>query len=339
VSSRFEKIGRIGEGTYGVVYKGKDKETGDIVALKRCLPHHEESDGFPMTTLREITVLRELQSAGGTQHSIVELKDVTVSSSRSGVFLVFEYCQHDLASLIDGHHTQHKCSCFSESEVKSLMLQLLEACRFMHSNYIIHRDLKLSNILYNHKGELKVADFGLARRVGGEYVGEGPKLNKDKVELTPKVVSLWYRPPELLMGGEHYDFAVDAWGAGCIMGELLRGRPLMDGKNELDQLQKMFDLIGPPNVDSWPGLKDMPIMRQIQLPQRRHTTNGKHLLDIFHDWRSPNGIKLLMGLLTYNPDKRLTADDAIQSSYFSSLPGATPMSLMPTFPTKHLQQD
>jgi serine/threonine protein kinase len=138
------------------------------------------------------------------------------------------------------------------------MLQLLEALRFLHSNYVLHRDLKLSNLLYNQKGELKVADFGLARRVGGEYiVGSSGGKRRDKIMgssngtkqstdpsppsccLTPKVVSLWYRPPELLLGAEYYDQGVDLWGAGCIMGELLRGKPIMDGKNELDQLQKM----------------------------------------------------------------------------------------------------
>ena len=158
------------------------------------------------------------------------------------MFLVFEYAQHDLASLIDNHYTQHQRSPFSESEVKRLMLQLFEALRFLHSRYILHRDLKLSNLLYNHRGELRVADFGLARRVGGQYVGESKPKKGDNSEdscLTPKVVSLWYRPPELLFGSDYYDQGVDNWGAGCVMGELLRGKPLMDGRNEMDQVQRM----------------------------------------------------------------------------------------------------
>lgn len=123
------------------------------------------------------------------------------------------------------------------------MLQLLDAIRFLHSNRVLHRDLKLSNLLYNSRGELRVADFGLARRVGGRYVGCGNIW--DDVDgstggcLTPKVVSLWYRPPELLLGSDRYDMGVDNWGAGCIFGELLRGKPLMDGRDELSQLQKM----------------------------------------------------------------------------------------------------
>mmetsp|Transcript_14973 Transcript_14973/g.32475 ORF Transcript_14973/g.32475 Transcript_14973/m.32475 type:complete len:430 (-) Transcript_14973:1223-2512(-) len=333
VSSRYEKIGRIGEGTYGVVYQARDKHTGDIVALKRCLPHHEASDGFPLTTLREVTILRELQSAGGQDHGIIGLKDVTVSSSRSGVFLVFEYAQHDLAALIDNHYTQHQCSPFSQSEVKRLMLQLLEALRFLHKNYVLHRDLKLSNLLYNHRGELRVADFGLARRVGGEYIGDGKSgsgakscdVGESQSCLTPKVVSLWYRPPELLFGSVYYDQGVDNWGAGCVMGELLRGKPLMDGRNEMDQLQKMFDFLGPPNVDDWPNLKELPILKsgEVEIPKRWHMQNsGRHLLDIFRDWRSPPGIKLLMGLLKYNPAARWTAEEALAADYFSTLVGS-----------------
>ncbi|KAL9182911.1 hypothetical protein ACHAXT_004190 [Thalassiosira profunda] len=344
VGGRYEKIGRIGEGTYGVVYQARDKDTGDVVALKRCLPHHEASDGFPLTTLREITILRELEAAGGRQHGIIGLIDVTVSSSRSGVFLVFEYAQHDLATLIDNHYTQHHCSPFTQSEVKRLMQQLLEALRFMHSRYILHRDLKLSNLLYNHRGELRVADFGLARRVGGQFVGETPARSRaadaddDGVSLlTPKVVSLWYRPPELLFGSEYYDQSVDNWGAGCVMGELLRGKPLMDGKNEMDQLQRMFDFLGPPSVDDWPELKELPLLKNddIEIPKRWHMQSSQHMLDVFRDLRCPPAIKLLAGLLKYNPATRWTADEALAADYFSTMPAPTPLSLMPTFPTKH----
>ena len=181
--------------------------------------------------------------------------------SRSGVFLVFEYAQHDMATLVDDHHARHGRSPFGPPDVKRLMSQLLDALRFLHSRHVLHRDLKLSNLLYDHGGRLRVADFGLARRVdggcfaasggggsrssrGGEdddaagrRSGEGDDLPSSC--LTPKVVSLWYRPPELLLGAERYDQGVDTWGAGCVMGELLRGRPLMDGRTEMDQLSKM----------------------------------------------------------------------------------------------------
>jgi serine/threonine protein kinase len=264
------------------------------------------------------------------------MMSVHVTTSRSGVFLIFEYAQHDLATLIDNHYKEHKCSPFRESEVKRLMLQLLTALNFLHSRHILHRDLKLSNLLYNHRGELRVADFGLARRVGGDHVGDKWDASS-KSCLTPKVVSLWYRPPELLFGGEFYDMGVDNWGAGCTMGELLLGRPLMSGKDEMDQLQKMFDFLGPPNVEDWPGLNHMPLLKNgsIEIPKRWHIQSGQHMFDIFRSWRSTSGIKLLSGLLKYNPKDRWTADEALAANYFSELPAPTPLSLMPTFPTKH----
>ena len=174
------------------------------------------------------------------------------------MFLVFEYAQHDMATLVDDHHARHGRSPFGPPDVKRLMSQLLDALRFLHSRHVLHRDLKLSNLLYDHAGRLRVADFGLARRVDGGCVaasrgggsrsgrgGGGGSEDDDDYSpgrrccLTPKVVSLWYRPPELLLGAERYDQGVDTWGAGCVMGELLRGRPLMDGRNEMDQLSKM----------------------------------------------------------------------------------------------------
>lgn len=235
VAERFEKLGRIGEGTYGIVYKARDKQTSQLVALKRCLPHNESSDGFPLTTLREIQSLRICNNHA----NIVKLQQVAVS--KSGVFLVFEYCQNDLAQLVDAHYTMHKKSPFTQAQVKRLLYQLLSALQYMHSRCLIHRDIKLSNLLYSTTGQLKLADFGLSRKV----ILAGPPM-------TGKVVSLWYRPPELLLGSDEYTTAVDLWGAACVFGELLEGVPLLDGKTEQDQLRKIFDLVGPPTVAHWP---------------------------------------------------------------------------------------
>jgi serine/threonine protein kinase len=206
VSQRYEKVGRVGQGTYGVVYKARDKIKGDFVALKRCIPHHESSDGFPLTTLREIHALRVC-----SQHPhIVSLLQVSVSSS-NGVFLVFEYCTHDLAQLIDAYYPKHRKSPFQQSHVKTLLRQLLSALEFVHLHYLLHRDVKLSNLLYTSDGQLKLADFGLSRHSGRQ--------------LTPNVVSLWYRAPELMLMKDNggYTPGIDLWAVGCVFGELLQG--------------------------------------------------------------------------------------------------------------------
>jgi len=361
VSERYEKIGRVGEGTYGVVYKARDRESGEICALKRCLPHHEASDGFPQTTLREITILREL--ALYDHPGIVKLKDVAVSSSRSGVFLVFEYCEHDLANLIDRYYSKHSRSIFTEAQAKQLSIQLLSAIDFLHSRHLIHRDIKLSNLLYNHHGRLRLADFGLCRRIGqlsnGEDDEAGDRIEsigrrrsasklpknpaRDPNNLTPKVVSLWYRPPELLLGCDLYDTSVDTWGAGCCIAELLDGRPLVNGKSEMDQINKLFRLLGPPDgqsstgPNSWPDLADTPLVKNgsvlISHEGSHHTARG--LLDRFGHLKA-SGIHLLTNLLRYDRKRRWTAKEALHADYFCrATPLPTNIELMPTFPVSH----
>lgn len=282
VAQRYEKIGRLGEGTYGVVYKARDKQTNQIVALKRCLPHFEDTDGFPLTTLREISILRSLRCANGRHPhpSIVHLLDVAVSSQRkpanssgdsggsksggSGVFLVFEYCAFDLAHVVDKHYSSYSRSPFNEAQVKNLAIQLLRGLEFLHSRNILHRDIKLSNLLYsqpdvgdkinkrNHPSHLRIADFGLARKSTSAFRTNSEGTNYTNTLLTPKVVSLWYRPPELLFGSGDYNEAIDNWGAGCAIAELLEGVPLIKGRDEMDQISKLFELLGPPNSRIWP---------------------------------------------------------------------------------------
>lgn len=302
VAEKFEKLGRIGEGTYGIVYKARDKVSGKYVALKRCLPHHESSDGFPITTLREISTLRQCQA----HENIVQLQEVAVSSSRSGVFLVFEYCPHDLANIVDKHYATRKKSPFSEPQVKRLVSQLLSALDFLHSRNLLHRDLKLSNMLYSEEGDLKLADFGLART--------------NLPPMTPTVVSLWYRPPELLLGAKRYSFEIDMWGAGCAMAELLLGRPLWNGTSELEQLDKIMDVLGTPT-----GLSHLPLIRDgtIRLPSNRRN-------QLWDKFANLQGLTLLSDLLQYDPTKRISAEEAVRSTYFTSAP--LPAARMPSFP-------
>lgn len=328
VSLHFEKIGRIGHGTYGVVYKAKDRRTKEIVALKRVTMHHEVSDGFPITSLREIQTLRELHVHN--HPNVVKFLEVAVSKSRNGVFLVFEYCEHDLADLVDAHYSLHRKSPFRESEVKRLALQLLSALAFLHSRYIMHRDIKLSNVLYNHHGHLKLADFGLARKACFHPEGD--------INLTTQVVSLWYRPPEILLGCNYYDNGIDNYATGCVIAELLLGQPLIKGTSEIDQISKIFQLLGPPTSSTWPGFYQLPMVQNgtVIIPSTTQTllSSGKTLLDRVEDL-SAEGIALLSNLLKYDISKRMKASEAIRSDYFQQLPLPTNPCLMPTFPTKH----
>src|SRR3981189_1967570 len=165
--------------------------------------------------------------------------------------MVMDFIDHDLKSLMEDMKSP-----FLQSEVKTIMLQLLSAVALMHDNWIIHRDLKTSNLLLNNRGQIKIADFGMAR-----YFGDPPP------KLTQLVVTLWYRAPELLLGAEKYGTAVDMWSVGCIFGELLTKEPLLQGKNEVDELSKIFELCGIPTDESWPGFKRLPNARSLRLPK------------------------------------------------------------------------
>ncbi|XP_067905291.1 cyclin-dependent kinase 10 isoform X3 [Heterodontus francisci] len=185
----FVKLNRIGEGTYGIVYRAHDTKSDEIVALKK-VRMDKEKDGIPISSLREINLLLKLRHP-----NIVELKEVVVGNHLDSIFLVMGYCEQDLASLLENMQSP-----FSEAQVKCIILQLLKGLRYLHENFIIHRDLKVSNLLMTDKGCVKIADFGLARAYG---VPLKP--------MTPKVVTLWYRAPELLLGTKTQTTAIDMW--------------------------------------------------------------------------------------------------------------------------------
>jgi cyclin-dependent kinase 10 len=306
----FVKLNRIGEGTYGIVYRAKDTASGDEVALKRIRMENEE-EGLPICSVREIQLLLCLSHV-----NIVELKDVVVGNELNVMFLVMNYCEQDLSSLIDNMKTP-----FNESQVKCIMLQLLHGLAYLHDNYVIHRDLKVSNLLLTDKGCLKIADFGLARAIG-----------KPPKPLTPKVVTLWYRGPELLLGGVKYDTSLDMWSTGCIFGELLLNRPLLPGKSEANQIELINNLIGSPNDSIWPQFSSLPFAKQLQLKNQPYN----NVKDRF-SWLSESGCKLINDFLTYNPDFRISSTSALKSKYFSEKPLPVEPSLMPTYP--HLRNN
>ncbi|OAT14176.1 CMGC/CDK protein kinase [Blastomyces gilchristii SLH14081] len=240
----FERLNRIEEGSYGLVSRAKELATGEIVALKRLKMEHC-NDGFPITGLREIQTLLESRHT-----NVVHLREVVMGNDMDDVYLVMDFVEHDLKTLLEDMREP-----FLPSETKTLLLQIISATEFLHSHWIIHRDLKTSNLLMNNRGEIKLADFGMAR-----YYGDPPP------KLTQLVVTLWYRSPELLLGADKYGPEIDMWSIGCIFGELLTKEPLFQGKNEVDQLSKIFALTGPPTTQTWPSFRSLPNAKSLRLP-------------------------------------------------------------------------
>ncbi|XP_075154394.1 cyclin-dependent kinase 10 [Haematobia irritans] len=303
--TEFEKLNRIGEGTYGIVYRARDTRTNEIVALKK-VRMDQEKDGLPVSGLREITILKKCK-----HENIVHLREVVVGKSLESMFLVMEYCEQDLASLLD-NMTQP----FAESEVKCIVLQVLQGLKYMHSHYIIHRDLKVSNLLMTDKGCVKIADFGLARLFG---LPSGP--------MTPQVVTLWYRSPELLLGSTTQTTAVDMWAVGCILGELLSHKPLLPGNTEIAQLELIIDLLGTPSEAIWPDYPKMPAIQNFTLKKQPYNN-----LKPKFQYLSAAGLRLLNFLFMYDPKKRATADECLHSTYFKEPPLPCDPKLMPSFP-------
>jgi cyclin-dependent kinase 10 len=301
----FEKLNRIGEGTYGVVYRAKDTKSQEIVALKK-MRMEREKDGFPISALREITILINMR-----HENVVTLKEVVVGRSLESIFVVMEYCEQDLASLLDNMQSP-----FTESQIKCIMLQLFRGLRHIHSNFVVHRDLKVSNLLMTDKGCLKIADFGLARKYGLPLK-----------PMTPGVVTLWYRAPELLLHAKAQTTAIDMWAAGCIFGELLSHKPLLPGRSEIHQLDMIIELLGSPNDQIWPEFSSLPAVQNVALKVQPYN----NIKDKFPLLNSA-GLRLINFLLMYDPRKRATAEECIQSSYFKEPPIPCDPELMPSFP-------
>jgi len=254
--SKYEKQAKIGQGTFGEVFKARDrKNKNKVVALKKVLMENEK-EGFPITALREIRILQLLR-----HENIVNLIEICRTKAsqynryKSTFYLVFDFAEHDLAGLLSNANVK-----FNLAEIKKVMQQLLNGLYFIHSQKILHRDMKAANILITKTGVLKLADFGLARAFSVHKNGVANRY-------TNRVVTLWYRPPELLLGERNYGPPVDMWGAGCIMAEMWTRSPIMQGNTEQHQLTLIAQLCGAICPEVWPGVEQLDLYSKMEIPK------------------------------------------------------------------------
>ena len=304
----YDKIAQVGEGMYGQVYKMRDKADPKVLVALKKVRMANEREGFPITAIREIKLLSKFSAENDSKY-IVNLKEIVTSKADAGndnkgdIYMVFEYMQHDLA----GIRENKECK-FDLQTIKVILKQILRGLWACHKNKVLHRDLKCSNVLVNVNGEVKLADFGLARTMG------------DKKKLTPKVITLWYRPPELLLGNQEYGPSVDMWSAGCILAELLLEKPLLPGKDESDQIFRIFQIFGTPGEETWPGVTRLPLYERYAKGKSFPNIFSKHMLDFSKHKISENCLDLLLRLLDPDPKKRITANEAYSHEWFSEGP-------------------
>ncbi|KNE66416.1 CMGC/CDK protein kinase [Allomyces macrogynus ATCC 38327] len=284
-------LDRIGEGTYGVVFRAQHRATGKVVALKR-IRLDAEADGIPATALRETSLLLELRHP-----NIVPLEGVALNAPN--LFLVFEFLDGDLKMFMERYRDRP----LRADMTQSFLYQLLDALQYCHQRGIMHRDLKPQNILIDAKLNLKLGDFGLARAV-----------SLPMRTYTHEVVTLWYRPPEILLGSQKYSYGVDIWSTACIFAEMLLGRPLFPGDSEIDELFHIFRILGTPNANVWAQVEDLP-----QFAPEFPKWAPRPLESVFPPSTSQFALRLLRHMLAYDPNERFTARHALGHPYFEGV--------------------
>lgn len=285
----YELLGKCGEGTYGCVYKAFHKQTRQLVALKK-VNNVPKEEGSPV----EVKYLSQLLS----QKNVIHLRDY-FWNKEGQLCIVFEYMEYDLWKLMTGPVT------FSMFQIKCLMKQMLEGLHQCHSTGIMHRDIKPSNLLISSEGVLKLADFGLTTTY----------LNQNN--LSNNVVSLYYRPPELLLGSHSYGPEIDMWSVGCILIELITNNYLFAGSNDTEQLDLIFRVFGTPSDETWPGVSQLPGWGGVEKKKSKYPP--QNLNDVF-GFLSPEALDLARRLLSLDPKKRISSFDALTHAWFYTAP-------------------
>ncbi|KAL8231492.1 hypothetical protein R6Q57_001270 [Mikania cordata] len=304
-SESFERLEKIGQGSYSSVYKARHTKTGRLFALKKVRFHNLKPDSVKFMA-REITILRTLNHP-----NIMKLEGLITSKLSCNIYFVFEYMEHDLSGLLSCPDIK-----FNDSQIKCFMRQLLNGIEHCHTLGVLHRDIKTANILVNNEGILKIGDFGLAKFHGPEC----------RESLTSHVVTLWYRPPELLLGCTNYGPYIDLWSVGCVFAELCFGRPLLKGKTEVEQLHKILKLCGTPPDGYWNKSK-LPLATMFKPHHAYQSSLRETCKQLTED-----AVDLIQMLLSVEPCKRGTATSALNSEYFHTKPYACDPASLPKYP-------
>lgn len=277
-----------------MVYKARDIKHGNrVVALKK-IRLDSDDEGVPSTAIREICLLKEMH-----HENVLQLLNI-VHTDGNKLYLVCELMDMDLKKYMENVPAGLG---LGDDMVKRFMIQLIKGMKYCHSSRILHRDLKPQNLLINKEGNLKIGDFGLARAVGV------PLRN-----YTHEVVTLWYRAPEILLGGKQYSVGVDMWSVGCIFAEMLTRKPIFSGDSEIDQIFRIFRILGTPDENMWPGVTSLPNFKST-FPKWNRRDLKKYIPKI-----SDSAENLLSSLLAYDPSTRMSAKRAEYHVYFTESP-------------------
>lgn len=303
ISQKYEIKKRLGKGAYGIVWKAVDRQTGEVVAVKKIFDAFRNRTDA-QRTFREIMFLQEF----GDHPNIVKLLNVIRAHNDKDIYLIFEYMDTDLHAVIK------KGTLLKDIHKRYVMYQLFKAIKYLHSGNVIHRDQKPSNVLLDTDCIVKMCDFGLARSLN--------QIQEDSCNpaLTEYVATRWYRAPEILLGSTRYTKGVDMWSLGCILGEMLLGKALFPGTSTINQIEKIMSAIPHPSPDDVLAIKSeygsSVIQRMLLKPQ-------VPLEDLLQPSVPADALHLLKGLLVFNPDKRLTAEQALEHPYVAKFHNPT----------------
>eukprot|EP00796_Vickermania_ingenoplastis_P004956 gene4958-3556_t len=288
---RYEISKQLGHGAYGIVWRAEDRRTRQVVALKKIFDAFQNASDA-QRTFREILFLLRVDHP-----NIIKLINVHRALNDRDIYLVFEYMSADL-------HTVIRAGILTDIHKEFIIYQLLATLKYLHSAEILHRDMKPSNVLVNADCSIKLADFGLARSILSLEQERRPVL-------TDYIATRWYRPPEILLGSTRYTKGVDMWAVGCILGEVILGKPIFPGRSTAHQLELILEITGEPSFEEIAATNSQfaeTMLRGIRRPEKR--TISKLLPQA-----TPEAIDLMEKLLRFNPNERLSAEQALQHPY------------------------